>query len=288
MKTFWKDVLIVTIAPGDSTEKILGAVFGKLESGVFKRKLNFSDHGVDIEVRGKWIIEKSREIGEPERYLCISLIHNAEEQTPEPIVRYLDQNNIVIKDIIMGKNPGPPKEKVFPLINVGGPLIVVVNADRKTFVKNLLAALGYRYILDKPITFQYAGVQIQGASNLASGKDGKAFLIDFGDFYGDAVQAIEKSGYSIIQIKGNDTLDDIIEKLFGAMNVSYTKNPEFWAAKRSAADNTKLTIPGFLIEHQDTPAMLISLAPLNHEVIRYLTNNNIRIIRIKFQGKKNE
>jgi hypothetical protein len=288
IKTFWKDVRVVTIAPGDSTEKILGAVFGKLEAGVFKRKLNFSDHGVDVEVRGKWIIEKSREIGEPERYLCIALIHNAEEQTPGPIVRYLDQNNIVIKDIIMGKNPGPPKTKVFPLINVGGPLDVMINADRKTFVKNLLAAVGYRYMPDKPITFQYAGVQIQAASNLVSGKDGKAFLIDFGDFYGDAVQAIEKSGYSVIQIKDNDTIDDIIQKIFGAMNVSFTKNPAFLAAKRPAADNTKLTIPGFLMHHQDASKTLITLAPLNHGVIQFLTDNNIRIIRIKFQGKKNE
>ncbi len=288
IKTFWKDVRVVAIAPGDSAEKILGAVFGKLEAGVFKRKLNFSDHGVDVEVRGKWIIEKSREIGEPERYLCISLIHDGKEQTPEPIVRYLDQNNIVIKDIIMGKNPGPPEEKIFPLINVGGPQDVAVTADRKTFVKHLLAALGYRYVPDKPITFQYAGVQIQAASNLASDKDGKTFLIDFGDFYGDAIQAIEKSGYSIIQIKDNDTLDDIIQKIFGATNVSYTKNPAFLAAERPTDDNTKLTIPGFLMEHQDTPVTLISLATLNHGVIQYLTDNNIRIIRIKFQGKENE
>ena len=72
------------------------------------------------------------------------------------------------------------------------------------------------------------------------------------------------------------------------MNVSYTKNPAFLAAKRPAVDNTKLTIPGFLTEQQDTPETLISLAPLNHEVIQYLTDSNIKIIRITFQGKKNE
>ena len=288
LKSFWKDVRVVTVASGDSTEKILGAVFGKLEAGVFKRKLNFSDHGVDVEVRGKWIIEKSREAGEPARYLCITLIHNYKEQIPVPIVRYLDQNNIIIKDIIMGKNPGPPEVKVFPLINTGGPLDIELSADRKTFVKKFLVAVGYQYIPDKPISFQYAGVQIQAASNLVSDNEGHAFLIDFGDFYGDAIQALEKSGYSIIQIKNNDTLDDIIEKLFGAMNVSFTKNPAFLAAKRPADDNTRLTIPGFLMDHQDEPETLISLAPLNHGVIQYLTDNNIRIIRIKFQGKKNE
>jgi LysM domain len=288
LKSFWKDVRVVTVEPGDSTEKILGAVFGKLEAGVFKRKLKFSDHGVDVEVRGKWIIEKSREIGEPARYLCITLIHNDKEQTPASIVRYLDQNNIIIKDIIIGKNPGSPKEKVFPLINTGGPLDIGVDTDRKTFVKNFLVAVGYQYVPDKPISFQYAGVKIQAASNLASDNDGNAFLIDFGDFYGDAIQAIEKSGYSIIQIKDNDTLDDIIEKLFVAMDVSFTKNPAFLAANRPAPDNTRLTIPGFLMDRQDAPKTLITLAPLDHEVIQYLTDNNIRIIRIKFQGKKNE
>jgi LysM domain len=288
LKSFWKDVHVVTIGPGDSMEQTLDTVFGNLEPGVFKRKLDFTDHGVDVEVRGKWIIEKSREIGEPLRYLCISIIHNYKEQTPAPIVRYLDQNNIVIKDIIIGKNPESPRDKVIPLINVGGPQDVVVHSDRKMFVKNFLAAVGYRYITDRPITFRYAGVQIQAASNIASSHDGKEFLIDFGDFYGDAVQAIEKSGFSIIQIKDNDALDDIIQKLFGAMNVSFDKNPTFLAAKRPAADNTKMTIPGFLMDHQNAPRTLITPAPLNHEFVQYLTDNNIRIIRIKFQGEKNE
>jgi hypothetical protein len=288
LKSFWKDVHVVTIGPGDSTEKILETVFGKIERGVFKRKLNFSDHGVDVEVRGKWIIEKSHKIQGPSRYLCITLIHNSKDQTPAPIVRYLDQNNIIIKDIIMGNSIGPPKLKVFPLINIGGPLDITVNADRKTFVKDFLVAVGYQYIPDKPISFQYAGVQIRATSNLASDNKGNAFLIDFGNFYGDALQAIEESGYSILQIRDDDVLDDIIQKLLGAMDVTFSKNPSFLAAKRPAADNTKLTIPGFLMDHQGAPETLITVAPLNHMIIRYLTDDNIKIVRINLQGKKNE
>jgi hypothetical protein len=287
LKSFWKDVRIVTIEPGDSMERILDTVFGKLEGGVVKQRLKFTDHGVDVEVRGKWIIEKSHESTEPSRYLCISLIHNLKEQTPASIVRYLDQNNIIIKDIIIGTNSGPPKAKAYPLINVGGPLDIKVNADRKAFVKDFLAALGYRYIPDKPISFQYAGVQIHAASNLASDNNGNTFLIDFGNFYGDAVQAIVESGYAILQIKDTDTLDDIIQKLLGAMKVSFGENPTFLAAKRPAVENTKLTIPGFLMDRQDAPETLITRAPLNQRVIEYLTDNNIRIIRIDYQGKKN-
>ncbi|MGA8179850.1 MAG: LysM peptidoglycan-binding domain-containing protein, partial [Desulfobacterales bacterium] len=288
LESFWKDVRIVTIEPGDSTEKILETVFGKLEAGGLKRILKFSDHGVRVEVQGKWIIEESRKMGEPARSLCITLIHNPKEQTPAPIVRYLDQNNIIIKDIIMGKSAEPSKTKVFPLINVGGPVDITVNGDRKVFVKDFLNAVGYQYILDQPVSFQYAGVQIHAAADLAADNNGNSFLIDFGNFYGDALQAIEESGTAILQIRNNDTLDDIIQKLLGAMAVTFSRNPSFLAAKRPAVDNTKLTIPGFLMDHQDTGETLITLAPLNHEVIQYLTDDNIKIVRIDFQGKKNE
>ncbi len=288
LKAFWKDVHVVTIGPGDSMEQILDTVFGNLEPGVFKRNLKFSDHGVDVEVRGKWIIEKPSKSGEAARYLCITLIHNSKEQIPVPIVSYLDQNNIIIKDIIIGKSSVLQKVKVFRLINTGRPLDIKVNADHKTFVKDFLVAVGYRYMPDNPISFQYAGVQIDAASNLASDNHGNTFLIDFGNFYGDALQAIEESGFPIIQILDTDTLDDMIQKLLGAMDVSFSKNPTFLAAKRPADDNTKMTISGFLMNHQDAPETLITLAPLNHRIIQYLSDNNIRIIRINLQGKNNE
>ena len=287
LKSFWKDVHIVTIEPDDSLERILDTVLGKLQAGVVKRRLTFSDHGVDVEVRGKWIIEKPHESTEPSRYLCISLIHNSKEQIPVSIVRYLDQNNIIIKDIIMGKNGGPPKTKVYPLDKAGKPMDIKANADPKAFVKDFLVALGYRYAPNTPISFQYAGVKINVASNLVSDNHGNTFLIDFGNFYGDAIQAIQESGYAILQIKNMDTLDAIIQKLLGAMQVSFSENPTFWAAKRPVAENAKLTIPGFLVDLQDAPETLITHTPLNHRVIQYLTDNNIRIIRIDIQGKKN-
>ena len=149
-------------------------------------------------------------------------------------------------------------------------------------------AMGYQYAPNKNISFQYAGIQINATSNLAIKDNDNIFYIDFGNFYGDAIQAIEKSGYSIIQVKDNDGLDDIIQKLLGAMNISFTKDPTFLAAKRPADYNTQLTIPGFFLDHAGKPGILMSLAPLHPQVIHYLTNDDIRIIRINLQGKKDE
>jgi hypothetical protein len=114
------------------------------------------------------------------------------------------------------------------------------------------------------------------------------FLIDYGNFYGDAIHAIEKSGYSIIQIKNNDSWDDIIQKILGAMKASFIKNPTFWAAKRPADHNTRLNIPGFLMDHADMTGLLLTFAPLHDHVLRFLTNNDIKIIGINLQDKKDE
>jgi hypothetical protein len=149
-------------------------------------------------------------------------------------------------------------------------------------------AMGYQYSANNNISFQYAGIQIDATSNLATKSNDNPFYIDFGNFYGDAIQSIEKSGYSIIQIKNNDSLGDIIQKLLGAMNTSFIKDPTFLAAKRPAEHNTRLIIPGFLMDHADMSMVLLTFAPLNHQVIQFLTDNDIRIIRINLLGKKNE
>ena len=248
LKSFWKDVLIVNVTPDDSMEKVFDTVFGSLEGAVIKHRLSFSDHGVEVEVKGQWIIEKSGKNGEAIRYLCITVIDDLKERTPQTIVRYLDQNNIIIKEIVIGEHDEKKPESNVARFNIGEKNLDIINAsDHETFVKHVLMAMGYQYVPNKNISFQYAGIQINAASNLAIKDNDNLFYIDFGNFYGDAIHAIEKSGYSIIQVKDNDGLDDIIQKLLGAMKISFTKDPTFLAAKRPADHNTRLTIPGFFM-----------------------------------------
>jgi len=288
LKSFWEDVVIVNVTPEDPLEKVFDTVFGSLEGDVIKQRLSFSDHGVEVEVKGKWIIEKSGENGEAIRHLCITVIDDLKERTPQSIIRYLDQNNIIIKEILIGKSINEPKSNASRFNIADKNLDIIDVSDHEAFVKDLLMAMGYQYSPNKNISFQYAGIQINAKSNLATKGNDNIFYIDFGDFYGDAIHAIEKSGYSIIQIKDNNSLDDIIQILLGAMNASFIKDPTFLAAKRPADHNTRLTIPGFLMDHADMSMVLLTFAPLHHQVSQFLTDNDIRIIRINLQGKKNE
>ena len=280
-ESFWKDVHIVTTGPGDSVEQIFDTVLGRFENKVVKNRLSVSDHGVKIEVRGMWIIEQPEPSEEEKRYLCITLIEGPEERTPASIIRYLDQNGIVIKEVFKGKISAA-RESNAPRYKRTSEDVHVINAsNHKVFVSDFLGAMGYRYQPNETISFEYAGIPIDAVSNLATHNSGTSFLIDFGEFYGDAVRAIKKSGRNIIQVKNSDTLDVISARLFAAMGVSFTENPSFLAAKRSAGHNTTLTIPGFLIDDAKTPETLLAMVPLHDGVVEFLANKGIKIMRVK-------
>ena len=280
-KSFWKDVHIVTTGPGDSVEQIFDAVLGCFKNKVLTNRLSISDHGVKIEVLGMWIMEQPDPSEEKKRYLCITLIDDQKERTPTSIIRYLDQKGIAIKEVLKGKISAGRESKASRYKRAPEVIHVLDTSNHKMFVSNFLGAMGYRYRPNETISFEYAGITIEAASNIATHDSGTSFLIDFGEFYGDAVQAIKKSGRNIIQIKDSDTLDAISARLLAAMDASFTENPSFLAAKISAGHNTTLTIPGFLIDDTKTPETLLAMVPLHEGVVEFLANKGINIMRVK-------
>jgi hypothetical protein len=280
-QSFWKDVHIVTTGPGDSAEQIFDAVLGRFENKVVKNRLFVSDRGVKIEVRGMWIIEQPEPSEEEKRYLCITLIDGPEARTPTSIIRYLDQKGIVIKEVLKGKISAARESNAPRYKRTSEDMRVINASNHKVFVSDFLGAMGYRYQPNETISFEYAGIPIDAVSNLATHNSGTSFLIDFGEFYGDAVRAIKKSGRNIIQIKDSDSLNAISARLLAAMGVSFTENPKFLAAERSAGHNTTLTIPGFLIDDAKIPETLLAMVPLHDGVVEFLANKGIKIMRVK-------
>ncbi len=156
--------------------------------------------------------------------------------------------------------------------------IAIDFSDHKTVVKNLLTTMGYNYAQNVAITFPYAGIQIKALSNLISSSNGKLLLVDFGDLYGDAIIAIKKTGLDIIQIKEKDSVYEVIEKIFDALEVSYAKDPTFLAAKRPIIYNTSLTIPGYLLSNKEKHKILLTTAPVNDDIVQFLIDQGIKVI----------
>jgi len=281
IKSYWHSLKTVSASRGDSLEKVLDAVLASLYGDKQREKLLFSDHGVVVEVRSRWVFSESSRSGKTEKQICLTPIIKPKERTPDSIVRYLARNNIIIREEIAYKKDTTQINLDKPISYASEDIIRIEDSDQKTFVADLLIALGYRYAQECQITFPYAGIQIRAESNLVSRDNGKLLLIDFGDFYGEAILALEKAGFGIVQINDRDNFHAISKKLFGALDVSFTSDPTFFAVERSGKYNTSLMVPGCFLPKTKTSKVLITTSSLHDDLIQFFREQDMAVIMIE-------
>ena len=276
-----ENISLVSVSKKSSVEQILSAVFTGNGNNDEQPKVSFAGEGVNIIIKARWITSVVSKTDNIKRYTCITPIQIQKQSTPDSIKRYLDQNNIIIKEIL----PDAGKQKSETAItnkNISQLIPIPLDmADHKTFVKNLLRRLGFTYTPNTVITFPYAGIQLKAFSNLVSAGPGKEFLIDFGDLYGDAIVSIQQSGLKIIQILSADDHNLIIQKILKALGISYTTTPTFLAAERPETFNIAISIRGYLIEKLRGTQTLITDANLHDGIIKLIKQKGIIIISLQ-------
>jgi len=266
--SFWKNVIIIPVSQELSSEQLFDLAINSVFKDSVKNKLSFSDQGMEVNIAARWIIET----------VCINFIENPDEHTPDAICRYLESRGIIVKDIIKDGKIIHHNTKAVQSCNADNNVFFIKDRERKNIVKDLLKAMGYGYEQNINITFPYKGIQVEALSNLISLKDDSPLIVDFGNIYGEAIEAIKKAGMDVIRIDTGDKINTIIEKLLKGMGLDYTTNPMLFVAKRPGKYNTSLNIPGFLVGDVDSHKILISTVPLHNELIQFLRNRDLKII----------
>jgi hypothetical protein len=280
LKSYWPNFRVVEMAEDTSVDEIMASVFNKKPKQFVDNTITLKDNGLEVTVKAKWIkMHQTKQEGAA-RYLCITLIDNDRQYTSDAVKRYLDQHGIIIEDVLKGKTEKVGVEtkehilKPFVLSDV----TTIAPTDLESFIANLLDAMGYAYYKNVSISFPYAGIQVKATSNLVSTGRGNDFLIDFEDLYGDAIQEIKKTGLNTIQLKKDDSFNDIMKKILIALRVPYINDPVFFAAKRGTEFNTELRIPGYLLNQTAESQLLISTVPLHNRILQFLNEEGIKVI----------
>jgi hypothetical protein len=281
IQSFRKKMKIVSISSDPSTEQIMDSILEPDEKASDDgEQISLFDNGVEVKIRANWITRKSSQTENPDRRICITLIDNWGERTPDSIRNFLEQHNIVVKDMLRQNKNSIPKPKQLLPGYAGQDVITIDPLDRSAFVKVFFTAIGCAYAQNVSIMFPYAGIQVKAVSNLISTPDGKELLVDFGDLYGDAVQSIERTGFKIIQVTAKESVARMIVRLLEAVDMPYTPNPTFLAAKRPPTFNTEVTIPGFLVENKKKSKTLLAAGPLHDRIVQFLGEQRIKVITI--------
>lgn len=276
LESIWPGGKVVQYNEDDSVQKVVAGIFQSLEGGgapAQETEIGFNDGMVHVAVRAKWIKSDSQQ-----RKLCISPIEGIEEQTPDSFRRYLEQNGIVIREVLPGgQAPGAAGGTTSQRHMVKN-VLSLAPAGQKIFVHDLSRALHFTYAPNVPVSFNYAGIQIQAFANLVSTPDGHEVLVDFGELYGDAVKSLHQSGLAVLQFGAEDSYATIARKLLTGLNAAFTENPAFMAAARPAQYNTSVVIEGLLYTDPQGQRTLLSGAALPPAVTDLLSGNGIAVV----------
>lgn len=280
IKAHWPQAQIAPLPAGASAETVLDVAFKSLGTELLENELSFGDNGVGVVVRARWIIEEPAGAGMTPRRECITLINSPEESSPDAISRYLEQNNITLREVFKGEDIARAGSKVLRYTIPDADQATIEASNPADLVKKVVAAVGLHYTENTNISFPYGGVQIAATSNLISSDDGKKVLVDYGELYGDAISLIRKTGLDIIQIKDEESANSILRKVFSAVKIPFSENPVFLAAKRPETYNIFMTIPGFRLTARSTGDLLITTVPLHYEITQFLIEKGVKIVTL--------
>ncbi len=270
--TAWPEVKTVSADDRSSAEEIIASIFEALEKTDGENaQVTFEGQGVHVTVRAKWMRPET-----DDRHLCITPIAGPDQQTPESIRRFLEQNGIILKEMLPGGNTAALHNA--PQRHAVKNVLALAPSDRKDFVKTLARTLGFTYGANTAITFPYAGIQIQAYADLVSAGNGRETLVDFGDLYGDAVTAISQTGLNIVQITADEGYGAIVQKLLAALSLAYDVQPSFLAAPRPAEFNTAITVSGILYAKSESRRILLTGIALPSAVTDLLSDQGIDVV----------
>jgi hypothetical protein len=274
VQSHWPQLKVVAYSPQDSAPEIIAAIFdamGDEENG--PTEAAFEDQGVHVAVRAKWIKPES-----DQRSLCITPIGAPDQQTPESMRRYLEQNGILLKEVLPGGlaigGAGAARGGRHAVKDV----LTLTPTGQRDFVQRLARVLNFSYAPNVPVTFPYAGLQIDAFANLVRTPDGREVLLDFGELYGGAVKALQESGLNVVQIGAEESYTTITGKLLSSLNEPYIENPSFQAAARPVEFNTTVTIMGLLYADAENKRTLLSDAVLHPAITDLLSAEGIAVV----------
>lgn len=278
IQSYWNDMKFAEIPAEASFEQVFDATLKAVKRDNLKNRLSFYDNGVQVIIQAKWIIDKTCQTTQGVNHVCLFMIDNLDQKIPYSILRYLSQHNIIIQELFLGDNKIQQQSPEAQASEYDEKNLTISFKDHKSFVQNLLAAIGYTYNPDVSISFPYAGVQVKTVSNFILLDSGQSLLVDYGEFYGDSVEAIKKSGFNIVQIFKEDSFKLVTEKILDVLEISYQKNLRLYAAQRPGPHNVDLIIAGFLINTKDNKKVFLPDFVLDNELVQFFKDRQIKLI----------
>lgn len=293
--TYFRPIKIIPTVLEASTKDILESLRHDIYQNPDTNTVTFTDHAIKVKIQsvlipGKTPAATAKPQAAPQQRIALALIDHPAQQVPKSIRQFLAHKNILTTDILLKSSSDPNTSSGTSAVNPPTPLPpmpvrIQASKNYRQFVKELSTALEFWYESDITISFFYHGIQIKAASNLISNGKGHELLVDFGNLQGDAVDAVAQSGFNIISLHYDETISSLVRKILSGLHTPYEENPTISLAQRPEAYNIALTFTGFKLRDNKGNDTLITKAPVDRDILKFLAECHIRVILIEFPDR---
>jgi hypothetical protein len=282
MRAFWTPLIAIEIdrqqAQPGGLEKIFCAIFGEqVQQSVDLPALH---GGVQVTLRGDWVLLQKDDTGIPKRHYCITLISHPEERTSDAVMEYLAQRDVLVADVlpqgVYEHKTSSPRQTPSPVHMMS----TIDGSGQEAFVSGFVRAIGYSYDPYSPIPYYYSGFHGKTTANFIRGGKGSDIVVDFGTVSDDEQSDVEATGVKVLSVKPDDELSTIAKNILELTGTSYDENPVLFAADRSRAKTTSVTIPGLLVSHASGKRALFTQGPLHPKIREFLSEKQIKLFKI--------
>jgi len=284
IRSTWHGLMIVHADLDEAVAVVLEKVFRALFGDNVHRQvaLPVFEDGVQATLRGDWIAFQEQGEAKGRRYYAVTLLDEAEERTSPAVVEYLKGRNVFVMDILTkpadgNLNPLLAEDK----LSQDSAMKMLDGSGQEAFVSGFVQAMGFFYAPGAPVSFEYAGFEVQTVGNLVYGGTGLDVMVDFGTFYGDARTAIEAGGVKVLSIKPEDSLPAIARNLLDVLGSSHKETPVLFAANRNLSKAISVALPGFLVSYGREDRGFLSFQEIVPELLRFLGEQKLKSLIVK-------
>ncbi|WP_300674122.1 LysM domain-containing protein [Desulfoluna sp.] len=240
--------------------------------------LSFSEEGMNLSLQAHWAFKYDRSQSESSfRGLIVSELTDPSQRFPLPLVAYLRKHGLVLREALQ-EEALPP---AYFAVTKSTSLQEIIPYTQQIYVEELAKALGLLYDPNISISFSYAGMQLETTSNMIRTNHGHETLVNFGDLYGDAVFAIERSGLKVVTIRKEDYLLKATLQLLTTLGIPFEENPHITIGEPGDALACELSVEGVLVNPAPLVKKLIVATQLPDEIIAVLEEQGFGIIQIR-------
>lgn len=281
IKTFWKNLSIVRIPPKSTLRECFEKICPVIDSAGCENKLEFSDKGISVTVRGEYIYDRLDGDGK----VCLTFIRDQSEQTAPAIRNYLAHQWISVEDWISRENVFTRARQAAEHEEENRRAETLIASSPAGVVRKLAAQLGYTYQENIEISFPYAGFQVNASTNMLALGPSREVLIDYGDLQGDAIKSIESTGFEVIQIQDRNDPYQVARQLLSELPVELNDAPMFWAADRRRIHNTSFQLPATVVsassQSGEERKILITSVEVPPEIRYFLSEKGLAVLQVR-------